>query len=100
MDAFCLNAGAPGTLPSEPGPTTYLPKYIRKHANPSPVRYVKPRPRKNNDNGIPGPASYTFPDGLGKQPLSQYRSPTSIKMANSKRVSLFTFDGSVPGPNA
>ena len=79
MDTFCLVCWCTGTLPSEPGPTTYLPKYIRKHANPSPVRYVKPRPRKNNDNGIPGPASYTFPDGLGKQPLSQYRSPTSLE---------------------
>ena len=100
MDAFCLNAGAPGTLPSEPGPTTYVPKYIRKHANPSPVKYTKVRRKKSADNGIPGPASYNIPDGLGVQPLSQFKSPTSIKMAASKRVSLFSFDSSVPGPNA
>ena len=100
MDAFCQNAGAPGTLPEEPGPSTYSVKYMRKHANPSPVRYVKPPRPKPLDNGIPGPASYTFPDGLGKQPLSQYKSPTSIKMTASKRVSIFDCDGSVPGPNA
>ena len=104
MDAFCQNAGAPGTLPEEPGPNHYdatkMLTASRKFANPSPVRYTKPRPNKPFGNGVPGPASYEFPDGLGKQPLSQYKSPTSIKMTASKRKSMFDVDSDVPGPNA